>query len=151
MDKWISSNKHTIQLHFLLPNCQIQVLSLHIIFLSVPFILSLSTFLLLIFSLWTLHKRMQQHVQGGRDARTTAHFKALQTVIAFFLLYSIFILSVLIQIWITEEKSFRCILWGCIYSFSDIPFIYSDCRRHEAETGLPASLYYRSWNSDYTM
>jgi hypothetical protein len=72
-------------------------------------------------------------------------------VIAFFLLYSIFILSVLIQIWITEEKSFRCILWGCIYSFSDIPFIYSDCRRHEAETGLPASLYYRSWNSDYTM
>ncbi|XP_028636718.1 taste receptor type 2 member 109-like [Grammomys surdaster] len=80
-------------------NCQSFVLWLHIIFLSVPFILSLSTFLLLIFSLWTHHKKMQQHVQGCRDASTMAHFKALQTVIAFLLLFSIFVLSLLVQLW----------------------------------------------------
>ncbi|XP_031236876.1 taste receptor type 2 member 117-like [Mastomys coucha] len=78
--------------------CQMNVLSLYIIFLSVPFVLSMSTIFLLTFSLWTHHKRMQQHVQGYRDARTMAHFKALRTMIAFLLLYSIFILSFLIQI-----------------------------------------------------
>ncbi|XP_052028687.1 taste receptor type 2 member 117-like [Apodemus sylvaticus] len=79
--------------------CHRQVLNLHMIFLSVPYVLTLSTFLLLILSLWTHHKRMQQHVQGCRDTRTATHFKALQSVIAFFLLYTIFILSVLVQIW----------------------------------------------------
>ncbi|XP_034367128.1 taste receptor type 2 member 117-like [Arvicanthis niloticus] len=79
--------------------CHRQMLNIHIIFLSAPFVLSLSTFLLLIFSLWTHHKNMQQHVQGSRDASTMAHFKALQSVIVFFLLYFVFILSVLIQIW----------------------------------------------------
>ncbi|XP_028636716.1 taste receptor type 2 member 117-like [Grammomys surdaster] len=79
--------------------CHRQVLHIHIIFLSVPFVLSLSTFVLLIFSLWTHHKKMQQHVHRSRDASTMAHFKALQSVIVFFLLYSAFILSVLIQIW----------------------------------------------------
>ncbi|XP_052028684.1 taste receptor type 2 member 117-like [Apodemus sylvaticus] len=79
-------------------NCHRQLLSLHFIFLSVPYVLTLSTFLLLIFSLWTHHKKMQQHVQGYADARNMAHFKALQSVIAFFMLYSIFILSVLVQI-----------------------------------------------------
>ncbi|XP_021021552.1 taste receptor type 2 member 109 [Mus caroli] len=85
-------------------DCQIQVLGSHIIFLFVPVVLSLSTFLLLIFSLWTHHKRMQQHVQGDRDARTRAHFKALQTVTAFLLLHSIFILSLLLQFWIHELR-----------------------------------------------
>ncbi|XP_034367099.1 taste receptor type 2 member 109-like [Arvicanthis niloticus] len=80
-------------------NCQRHVLCLHIIFLSVPFVLSLSTFLLLIFSLWTHHKKMLECVQGYRDARTMGHFKALQTVIAFLLLYSIFILSLLLRLW----------------------------------------------------
>lgn len=79
-------------------NCERRVLSLHIIFLAVPSVLSLSTLLLFIFSLWTYHKKMQQNIQECRNASTMAHFKALQTVIAFLLLYSIFILSLLLQL-----------------------------------------------------
>ena len=125
MYKWISSNKHTIQLHFLLPNCQIQVLSLHIIFLSVPFILSLSTFLLLIFSLWTHHKRMQQHVQGYRDASTMAHFKALQAVIAFLLIHSIFILSLLLQLWKHELRKKPPFVVFCQVAYIAFPSSHS--------------------------
>nr|XP_048288750.1 taste receptor type 2 member 117-like [Myodes glareolus] len=89
--------------------CHWHVLIIHTTFLSVPFGVCLSSFLLLIFSLWTHHQKMQQHAQGSRDARTTAHIKVLQTVIAFLLLYTIFILSLLIQIWkyeLTKEKLF---------------------------------------------
>ncbi|XP_021019858.1 LOW QUALITY PROTEIN: taste receptor type 2 member 117-like [Mus caroli] len=105
--------------------CHRQVLSLHIIFLSVPFVLSLSTLLLLIFSLWTHHQRMQQHVQGSRDARTTAHFKALQTVIAFFLLYSTFILSVLIQIWKYELLKKNLFIIFCEVVYIAFPTFHS--------------------------
>ncbi|XP_021045240.1 taste receptor type 2 member 117-like [Mus pahari] len=119
-------------------SCWRQVLSLHIVFLSVPFVLSLSTFLLLIFSLWTHHKRMQQHVQGGRDARTTAHVKALQTVIAFLLLYSIFILSVLIQLWNYEllKKNIYIVFCQVIYtafpSFHSYVLIWGDMKLRQA-------------------
>ncbi|XP_055467292.1 LOW QUALITY PROTEIN: taste receptor type 2 member 117-like [Psammomys obesus] len=78
-------------------NCHRHVLILHMIFLTVPFAVTLPIFLLLIFSLWTHCKKMQQHVQACRDAGTTAHFKALQTMIAFLLLYTIFILSMSLQ------------------------------------------------------
>ncbi|XP_031236878.1 taste receptor type 2 member 109-like [Mastomys coucha] len=99
LNEYHQINISYIFIYYYHANCQIQVLRYHIIILSVPFVLSLSTFLLLIFSLWTHHERMQQHVQGYRDARTMAHFKALQTVIAFFLLYLIYILSQLLQLW----------------------------------------------------
>ncbi|XP_036032435.1 taste receptor type 2 member 117-like [Onychomys torridus] len=78
--------------------CHRHVLSLHTIFMSVPFVVCLLSFLLLIFSLWTHHKKMQQDVQRRRDASNTVHIKALQIVTAFLLLYTIFILSLFIQI-----------------------------------------------------
>ncbi|NP_001160154.1 taste receptor type 2 member 117 [Rattus norvegicus] len=106
-------------------NCHRQMLSLHIIFLSVPFVLSLSTFLLLIFSLGTHHKKMQQHVQGRRDASTMAHFKALQTVIAFLLLYSIFILSVLVQIWKYELLKKNLFILFCQVAYVAFPSFHS--------------------------
>ncbi|XP_032761002.1 taste receptor type 2 member 117 [Rattus rattus] len=106
-------------------NCHRQMLSLQIIFLSVPFVLSLSTFLLLIFSLWTHHKKMQQHVQGRQDASTTAHFKALQTVIAFLLLYSIFILSVLVQIWKYELLKKNLFILFCQIAYIAFPSFHS--------------------------
>ncbi|XP_028636706.1 taste receptor type 2 member 117-like [Grammomys surdaster] len=105
--------------------CHRQVLSVHIFFLSVPFVLSLTTFLLLIFSLWTHHKRMQQHVQGCRDARTMAHFKALKTVIAFLLLHSIFILSILIQIWNYELVTKPHFIVFCLVVHAAFPSFHS--------------------------
>ncbi|XP_034367071.1 taste receptor type 2 member 117-like [Arvicanthis niloticus] len=105
--------------------CHRQVLSLHIIFLYVPFALSLSTFLLLIFSLWTHHRKMQQHVQGSRDARTMAHFKALQIVIAFLLLYSIFILSLLLQILNYELLKKNIFLVFCQVLYTAFPSFHS--------------------------
>ncbi|XP_052028686.1 taste receptor type 2 member 117-like [Apodemus sylvaticus] len=105
--------------------CHRQVLSLHMIFLSVPFVLSLSTLLLLILSLWTHHKRMQQHVQGCRDTRTATHFKALQSVIAFFLLYTIFILSVLVQIWKYELVMKNLFIAFCQVVYVAFPSFHS--------------------------
>ncbi|XP_021043823.1 taste receptor type 2 member 117-like [Mus pahari] len=118
--------------------CHRHMLRLQIVFLPVPFVLSLSTFLLLIFSLWTHHKRMQQHVQGGRDARTTAHVKALQTVIAFLILYSIFILSILIQVWNYEflKKNIFIVFCQVIYiafpSFHSYVLILGDMKLRQA-------------------
>ncbi|XP_027811757.1 taste receptor type 2 member 14-like [Marmota flaviventris] len=67
------------------------------VFTFIPFTVSLITFLLLIFSLWKHLKRMQHSAKGSKDTSTTAHVKALQTVIAFLLLYAIFFLSFLVQ------------------------------------------------------
>ncbi|XP_021043861.1 taste receptor type 2 member 109 [Mus pahari] len=123
-------------------NCQIQVLGSHIIFLFVPVILSLSTFLLLIFSLWKHHKRMQQHVQECKDVRTTAHFKALQTVIAFLLLYSIFILSLLLQFWIHELRKkppfivFCHIVYVAFPSFHSYALILRDRKLRQASLSV---------------
>uniref|UniRef100_A0A286XED0 Taste receptor type 2 n=1 Tax=Cavia porcellus TaxID=10141 RepID=A0A286XED0_CAVPO len=68
-------------------------------FTFIAFALSMTTFFLLIFSLWKHLNRMQCYVRGSRDASTTAHIKALQAAVAFLLLYTIFFLSLLIQFW----------------------------------------------------
>ncbi|XP_028636728.1 taste receptor type 2 member 129-like [Grammomys surdaster] len=72
------------------------------IFTSIPFTLSQSTFLLLIFSLWRHHKKMQQHAQRCRDALASAHIKVLQTMITYVLLCAIFFLALSMQVWSTE-------------------------------------------------
>ncbi|XP_069848254.1 taste receptor type 2 member 14-like [Dipodomys merriami] len=69
------------------------------VFTFVPFTVSLAVFLLLIFSLWKHHKKMWHHVPGPKDASTVAHVRALQTTVAFLLLYAIFFLSLLLQFW----------------------------------------------------
>ncbi|XP_012369031.1 taste receptor type 2 member 14-like [Octodon degus] len=69
------------------------------IFTLMAFTLSLTTFLTLIFSLWKYLKKVQHNFRGSRDVNTTAHIKALQTVVASFLLYTIFFLSIFIQLW----------------------------------------------------
>ncbi|XP_005072919.1 taste receptor type 2 member 140-like [Mesocricetus auratus] len=69
------------------------------VFTFIPFIVSLMTFLLLIFSLWRHLKNMQQNVKGSRDPSTTAHIKALQMVVTFLFLYTIFFLALVMQSW----------------------------------------------------
>ncbi|XP_028750304.1 taste receptor type 2 member 116-like [Peromyscus leucopus] len=68
-------------------------------FAFIPFAVSLVAFLLLIFSLWKHLRKMQHSVQGCRDASATAHIRALQTVIASLLLYAIFFLSLVANVW----------------------------------------------------
>ncbi|XP_057640560.1 taste receptor type 2 member 140-like [Chionomys nivalis] len=66
-------------------------------FTFIPFIVSLTTLLLLIFSLWRHLKNMQHNTKGYRDPSTTAHIKALQMVVTFLSLYTIFFLALVMQ------------------------------------------------------
>ncbi|XP_005379693.1 PREDICTED: taste receptor type 2 member 14-like [Chinchilla lanigera] len=77
-----------------------------IVFTFIAFALSLTMFLLLVFSLWKHLKRMQHSVIGSRDVSTTAHTKALQAVVVFLLLYTTFFLSIFIQLWRPEFLPF---------------------------------------------
>ncbi|XP_048191020.1 taste receptor type 2 member 14-like [Perognathus longimembris pacificus] len=82
------------------------------VYLSMPYIVSLVTFLLLIFSLWKHHQTMYHHGHGDRDASTIAHVRALQMVVAFLLLYSIFILTLVVQFWGSDSlKTYPGILF----------------------------------------
>ncbi|CAK6443674.1 unnamed protein product [Pipistrellus nathusii] len=65
----------------------------------IPFIMSLTAFLLLIFSLWKHLKRMQLSGKGTQDPSTKVHVRAMQTVISFLLLFVIYFLAQIIQIW----------------------------------------------------
>ncbi|XP_049987444.1 taste receptor type 2 member 140-like [Alexandromys fortis] len=75
------------------------VLLVNTMFTLAPFTVSLTMFLLLIFSLWRHLKNMQHNAKGSRDVSTTAHIKALHTVVTFLLLYMIFFLSLLSLCW----------------------------------------------------
>ncbi|XP_052028888.1 taste receptor type 2 member 103-like [Apodemus sylvaticus] len=63
----------------------------------IPFTVSLTMFLLLIFSLWRHVKNMHHNATGSRDVSTEAHIKGLQTVVIFLLLYTVFFMSLLSQ------------------------------------------------------
>ncbi|XP_040823908.1 taste receptor type 2 member 14-like [Ochotona curzoniae] len=69
------------------------------VFMIIPFTMSLTTFLLLIFSLWKHLRKMQLSAKGSRDASIKAHLQALQTVVAFLVLCTVFLLSSLLQTW----------------------------------------------------
>ncbi|KAM4839781.1 taste receptor type 2 member 14-like [Urocitellus parryii] len=83
------------------------------VFLSAPFTVSLMTVLLQIFSLWKHLKRMQHSAKGSRDASTMAHVKALQTVIAFLLLYALYFLS-FVQFWVSQFVAKSVIVLFCL-------------------------------------
>nr|QKE46703.1 taste receptor type 2 member 113 [Nannospalax galili]QKE46721.1 taste receptor type 2 member 113 [Nannospalax galili]QKE46723.1 taste receptor type 2 member 113 [Nannospalax galili]QKE46731.1 taste receptor type 2 member 113 [Nannospalax galili] len=68
-------------------------------FTLIPFGMSLTTLLLLIFSLWKHLKNIQHSMKDSRDISSKAHIKALQTVIVSVLLYSIFFLSFFMKVW----------------------------------------------------
>ncbi|XP_038174236.1 taste receptor type 2 member 140-like [Arvicola amphibius] len=66
-------------------------------FTLIPFTVTLTVFLLLIFSLWQHLKNMQYNAKGSRDVSKAAHIKALQMVVSFLLLYFFYFLSLLLQ------------------------------------------------------
>ncbi|XP_059113152.1 taste receptor type 2 member 140-like [Peromyscus eremicus] len=80
------------------------VLLVNTMFTLIPFTVSSTMFLLLIFSLLRHLKNLRHNAEGSRDVSTTAHVKALQTVVAFLLLYTVFFLSLLSLCWLVEFK-----------------------------------------------
>ncbi|KAM4820435.1 taste receptor type 2 member 113-like [Thomomys bottae] len=71
------------------------------LFTLVPFSVSLVTFLLILCSLWKHLRRMKLRARGCSVA---AHTKALHTVIASLLLYSVFLSAVFVKVWSSAEQ-----------------------------------------------
>ncbi|KAM6162644.1 taste receptor type 2 member 14-like [Erethizon dorsatum] len=67
-------------------------------FALMPYTLSLTAFLLLIVSLCKHLKKLKQNVKGFRDTSILAHIKAMQTGMAFVLLYTVFLVFLVTQI-----------------------------------------------------
>ncbi|XP_036108899.1 taste receptor type 2 member 20-like [Molossus molossus] len=65
----------------------------------IPFTMSLTAFLLLIFSLWKHLKRMQLSGKGSQDPSSKVHIRAMQTVISFLMLFVIYFTAELITVW----------------------------------------------------
>ncbi|XP_027811755.2 taste receptor type 2 member 140-like [Marmota flaviventris] len=105
-DVWNSGYKGNLSYSSSLSNVEhlCNLFFINTMFMLISFIVSLTTILLLIFSLWKHLKRMQHSVKGSRDASATAHVKALQTVTTFLLLYVIYFLSHFVQVWKFPEK-----------------------------------------------
>ncbi|CAO2606918.1 Taste receptor type 2 member 120 [Lemmus lemmus] len=65
----------------------------------IPFCISLTCVLLLIYSLGKHIRNMKYHGNGCQDTSTRVHIKALQTVVSFLLLYATYSLCVVISGW----------------------------------------------------
>ncbi|XP_021047561.1 taste receptor type 2 member 110 [Mus pahari] len=81
---------------FLITNSSHVFLPINSLFMLIPFTMSLVAFLMLVFSLWKHHKKMQVNANRPRDASSMAHIKALQTGLSFLLLYAIYLLFIVI-------------------------------------------------------
>ncbi|XP_019600268.2 taste receptor type 2 member 46 [Rhinolophus sinicus] len=65
----------------------------------IPFTTSLTSFVLLIFSLWKHLKKTQFSGKGSRDPSTKVHIRAMQTVISFLLLFAIYFVTLIVSVW----------------------------------------------------
>ncbi|XP_010641893.1 taste receptor type 2 member 14-like [Fukomys damarensis] len=123
MDVWIGEYKRNMSYNFSLyefPEFSNFLLFSNTVFTFIAFALSLTSFLLLIFSLGKHLKRMQLNARGSRDAGTTAHMKALQSVVVFLLLYTVFFLSLL-----TQNLRYQSFLLFCHVTTSAFPSVHS--------------------------
>ncbi|XP_051010580.1 taste receptor type 2 member 103-like [Acomys russatus] len=84
-----SSSNNTVKVQSLL--------LLNTMFTLIPFAASLTMLLLLVLSLWRHLKNMNHSATGSRDVSTVAHIKSLKTVFTFLLLYTVFVMSFLLQ------------------------------------------------------
>ncbi|CAI9166255.1 unnamed protein product [Rangifer tarandus platyrhynchus] len=69
----------------------------------IPFTMSLTFFLLLIFSLCKHLRKMQLNGKGSQDPSTKVHIKVMQTVISFLFLFAIYILALILSVWNSNE------------------------------------------------
>ncbi|EFB13401.1 hypothetical protein PANDA_014287, partial [Ailuropoda melanoleuca] len=89
----------------------------------VPFAISLTSFLLLIFSLRKLLKRMQSSGKRSQDPSTKVHIRAMQTVISFLFLLAGHFTTLIITVWssngLQNELFFMiCQAFGFVYPSS---------------------------------
>ncbi|XP_005369298.1 taste receptor type 2 member 113-like [Microtus ochrogaster] len=94
---------HTSRLYNYAQTCRF-LLFTNPMFSFTPFVMSLATFLLLIFSLWRHLKNVQHNAKEYRDISTVAHIRALQTVIISVFLYTIYFLSYLVMVWSSDSQ-----------------------------------------------
>ncbi|KAM8776699.1 taste receptor type 2 member 43-like [Rhynchonycteris naso] len=79
----------------------------------IPFIISMTAFLLLIFSLWKHLRKMQLCGKGCQDTSTKVHVRALQTVFSFLLLSVFYFLSQMITTWNSNTLKSRSVFMLC--------------------------------------
>ncbi|XP_031236875.1 taste receptor type 2 member 136-like [Mastomys coucha] len=89
----------------------------------VPFTTSMICFLLLIHSLCKHIRTMKLYGKGSHDPSASAHIKALQAVTSFLLLFSMFILSLIISVYhyrnsLEEPVHLICQIIGTLYPSS---------------------------------
>nr|XP_019600266.1 PREDICTED: taste receptor type 2 member 46-like [Rhinolophus sinicus] len=84
---------------------------------AIPFTMCLTSFVLLIFSLWKHLKKMQLSGKGSQDPSTKVHIRAMQTVISFLLLFALYILASIISTWSFYSLQYEpTFLWGQVFS-----------------------------------
>nr|XP_026267880.1 taste receptor type 2 member 14-like [Urocitellus parryii] len=116
LDVWIDRYKGNRTFHYSSRNPSVfspLFLFTNTMFTFIPFTVSVTTFLLLIFSLWKHLKKMQHNARELRDTSTTIHVKALKNVIAFLLLYTTYFLSFLVKVWSSELLDKSLIISFC--------------------------------------
>nr|XP_004672397.2 taste receptor type 2 member 140-like [Jaculus jaculus] len=113
IDVWVDLSKRNLSYNSSSrKSAQVSKLTLtNTLFTCIPFTVSLKAFLLLIISLRKHHKKVQRNAQGCRDPSTTAHVRALKTMFAFLLIYTIFLFSNLMQIHIFELLDKRVVIF----------------------------------------
>ncbi|KAK1341384.1 LOW QUALITY PROTEIN: hypothetical protein QTO34_017790 [Cnephaeus nilssonii] len=79
----------------------------------IPFTMSLTAVLLLIFSMWKHLKKMHLSGKGSQDPSTEVHLRAMQTVISFLLLFVIYFFAQIISIWNFNIMQNNSVLWIC--------------------------------------
>ncbi|XP_036032431.1 taste receptor type 2 member 120-like [Onychomys torridus] len=83
----------------------------------IPFSISLTCVLLLVYSLGKHLRNMKFHGKGCQDPSTIIHIKALQTLVSFLLLYAIYSLCVIISGWslLNAPVFLFCMAIGAVY------------------------------------
>ena len=69
----------------------------------IHFTMSLTSFLLLIFSLWKHLRQMQLNGKESQFPSTKVHIKTMQTVISFLFLFVIYILALILSVWNSNQ------------------------------------------------
>lgn len=155
IDVWIDVNGRNMPYNFSFMNSTSllkHILSTNSIFAFIPFAMSLVAFFLLILSLWKHEKRMHHTANGSRDATIRTHIKALQTGIAFLSLYTISLISLIINIFSLDSKEndmiflFRLFIVITFSSCHSFILILGNTKLRQAL--LSVMLWLRCWPKD---
>uniref|UniRef100_A0A8C4MDG3 Taste receptor type 2 n=1 Tax=Equus asinus TaxID=9793 RepID=A0A8C4MDG3_EQUAS len=101
---WKTKLRHTVYL---------SDMTLFMLINFVPFVMSLTCFLLLIISLWKHLRKMQLNDKGSQDPSTKVHQRAMQTVVSFLFLLSCYFLTLVISVWNSNRLQNEWLLMLC--------------------------------------